>query len=45
MKSLKIPRGQSEAVNRRRTNNTTTKWKPNKLTNNILQNTTQTTKD
>jgi hypothetical protein len=40
-KSLKILNGLSEAVNRRRTDNTTTK----KRTNNDLQNITQKTKD
>ena len=39
---LKIPKGQSEAVNRRKTDNTMVK---RKRTNNDLQNTTQKTKD
>ena len=41
-KRLKIPKGQSEAVNRRKTDNTMVK---RKRTNNDLQNTTQKTKD
>jgi hypothetical protein len=37
-KNLKIPKGQSESVNRRRTNNTMTKKKMYIRTNNDLQN-------
>ena len=44
-KSYKIPKGQSEAVNGRRTDNTIDKTKGTKRTNNDLQNTTQKTKD
>ena len=43
-KSLKIPTGKSERVNDRRTDNTTTKRKKDKMTNNGLQNTTRKTK-
>ena len=39
-KRLKIPKGQSEAVNRRMTDNTM-----DEMTNNDIQNTTQKTKD
>ena len=42
LRRLKIPTGQSEAVNRTRTDNTMTK---SKRTHNYLQNTTQKTKD
>ena len=38
MKSLKIPKGYAESVNRRRTDNTMTKIKKCKRTNNDLQN-------
>ena len=38
MKSLKIPKGQSESVYRRRTDNTMTKRKKYKRTNNDQQN-------
>jgi hypothetical protein len=37
-KSLQIPKGQSEPVNRRRTYNTIAKRKKDKMTNNDLQN-------
>jgi len=37
-KSLKIPKGQSESVYRRRTDNTMAKRKSTKRTNNVLQN-------
>ena len=37
-KCLKIPKGQSEAVNRRRTDNAMSKRKKDKRTNNDLQN-------
>jgi len=43
--SLKIPKGQSEAVNQRMTDNTMAKKKKDKRTNNDLQNITQKTKD
>ena len=38
LKCLKIPKGLSEAVNRRRTDNTIAKKKKNKRTYNDLQN-------
>ena len=41
---MKIPKGQSETVNRR-TDNTMTKRKKDKRTNNDIQNTTQKTND
>jgi len=41
MKSLKIPKGYSEAINQRRTDNTMAKKKKYKRTNNNLQNITQ----
>jgi hypothetical protein len=44
-KSLKIPKGYSEPVNRRRTENTMARGKKNKRTNNDLQNITHKTKD
>ena len=37
-KSLKIPKGKSESVNRRRTDNTVAKKKKDKRTNGDLQN-------
>jgi hypothetical protein len=44
-KCLKMPKRQSEEVNRRRTDNTLAKNKKNKMTNNDLQNITQKTKE
>ena len=44
-KSLKVPKGLSEAVNRRKTDNTMAKKKGTKKTNNDQQNTTQKTKN
>ena len=44
-KRLKIPKGQPEAVNGRRTDNTIAKRKGTEGTNNDQQNTTQITKD
>jgi hypothetical protein len=42
---LKIPKGHSEAVNRRRIDNTMTKTKNDKRTDNDFQYTTQKTKE
>ena len=42
---MKIPKGQSESVNRRRTDTTMAKRKKHKRTNNDLKNSTQKTKD
>jgi hypothetical protein len=44
-KSLKIPKGYSESVNRRRTDNIMARGKKNKKTNNDLPNITHKTKD
>jgi len=44
-KSLKIPKGQSEAVNQRRTDKTMVNRKKTKSTDNEIQNTTQKTND
>ena len=44
-KSLKIPKGISESINRRRTDNTMAKRKKDKRANNDLQNITHKTKD
>ena len=43
--SLKIPKGQSESINQRRTDNTMDQKTKDKKTNNDLQNTTHKTKD
>jgi hypothetical protein len=44
-KSLKIPKGKSEAMNQRRTDKTMVKMKNDKRTNNDLERTTEKTKD
>jgi hypothetical protein len=44
-KSLKIPKGKSEAMNQRRTDKTVVKMKNDKRTNNDLERTTEKTKD
>jgi hypothetical protein len=42
---LKIPKGESEAMNQRRTDKTMVKMKNDKRTNNDLERTTEKTKD